>query len=823
MMKRLIGCVVVMEVIRFPYCLNGCVVLPFFKHFQFMEANWLIFHHQLVNLNISRKLNLDYNPLNPALQSAYKQGLDAIKAYLRSLEGNAEPLYEAKLVLVGEGAVGKTTLLKALKGPRTKDEGPRLGEPTTHGVEIDIHGLRVPHPAFGKDGVEIQLNAWDFGGQDVYRVTHQFFFSRRSLYLLVWEPRRGVQQGQVEDWLNMIRLRVGDDARVIIVSTHCKTGERIARIDQPVFKQGYGDMIVGFHEVDSLVPDETTGEMVGIAELKKVIADHASKLEQMGMGFNRDWKAARDELLARPEPRISFGTFSGVCAARGLSGIDTDTLAHLMHDLGYIVHYSDDEKLRDDVVLKPQWLTKAIGFVLEDRATQESDGILEDSRLFEVWHDHKFKDEPKYKPEIYPFFLRLMEKYDVAYRLLDGKASLVAQHVPQVRPELPWLPEQNPPANLRRIAMICAMEEDPPGLVPWMIVRTHDYAAEKNDHRLHWQKGMFLSYPPHGEAMLEQRGREFHVYAQADWPEYFMNVLQHTLQKLIDDNWPGMEGRYRFMVPCPEVIDGQPCKGRFNIHALRKFLAEGDTSVRCQECSRKQSIAELLFGFEERTIDVQLREINEQLSGLDSRIANYFMAMMNAIADEAKNGPRLFTFRSRDAGLSPKQLFSRPLELQLWCEAEGCQHPVIESGKGAYPIDQPQEWVKQIAPYANFALAVLKTVAPIAAPAINTFFGPKTTETWGIADQLSLANAIAGKLPAEVKSSDRGLEPGKMLSEPERSGILALHRFLNEVDPTQAKLGLHRVTTYTGDYRWLCKHHYDAWQPNIPDVIPSRD
>ena len=42
----------------------------------------------------------------------------------------------------------------------------------------------------------------------------------------------------------------------------------------------------------------------------------------------------------------------------------------------------------------------------------------------------------------------------------------------------------------------------------------------------------------------------------------------------------------------------------------------------------------------------------------------------------------------------------------------------------------------QIAPYANFALKVLETVAPMAAPAINTFFGSKTTETWGIDDQL---------------------------------------------------------------------------------------
>ncbi|MBI5823763.1 MAG: leucine-rich repeat domain-containing protein [Chloroflexi bacterium] len=783
-----------------------------------------VFSNQLTDLPPSlaqlehlTNLKLDDNPLNPALQSVYdiceRGNYEPLFAYLRSLE-NAEPLYEAKLVLVGEGNVGKTTLLKALKGKA--GEAPQEHEPTTHGVEIDIHGLRLPHPA--QDGVEIQLNAWDFGGQDVYRVTHQFFFSRRSLYLLVWEPRRGVQQGQVEDWLNMIRLRVGDDARVIIVSTHCKTGERIARIDQPVFKQQYGDMIVGFHEVDSLVPDPTTGEMIGIAELKKVIAVYASKLEQMGMGFNRDWKAARDELLVYPEPRISFSTFSGVCAARGLSDIDTETLAHLMHDLGYIVHYSDDEKLRDDVILKPEWLTKAIGFVLENRGTAEREGILPDDQLYKVWHDHAFPNEPRYTPDLYPFFLRLMEKYDVCYRLPDDrKASLVAQHVPQTRPELPWLPEQEPPTDQRRIAMVCSMEEDPPGLVPWMIVRTHDYSVEKGNHHLHWQKGMFLGHGTHGQAMLEQRGRDFHVYAQATYPEYFMNVLQETLQKLITDNWPGLEGRYRFSVPCPTPN----CKGRFSIQALRQFMSNGIREYPCQECFKPHLITKLLLGFEERPIEIQLREINERLAGLDSRIAHYFWATMHAIADEARNGPRLFTFRSRDAGLSPKQIFTRPISLQLWCEAEGCQHPIIEDGKGLYSIDQPHDWVMQIAPYANMALEILKTVAPIAAPAINVAFGAKTTEKWGVDNLLSLGNAVLGKLPDEIKTPDRPMLQRGLVSEPERSGILALHRLLNELDPTQDKLGLHRVATYTGDFRWLCDYHYDAYQPNIPDVISS--
>jgi internalin A len=630
----------------------------------------------------------------------------------------------------------------------------------------------------------------------------------------------------VEDWLKLIRLRVGDDARVLVISTHCRTGERIARIDKPVFLRDFGDLIVGFHEVDSLVDDPTTGEKVGIAELKQVIAKQSAALEQMGTYFNPAWTAARDELLARSEPRIPYQKFARVCASHGLAQIDAETLAHLLHDLGYIVHYGDDERLRADVVLQPEWLTKAISFVLEDRTTQEMDGILPDSRLPQVWRDHPFEKEPRYEPALYPFFLRLMEKYDVSYRLLDGTASLVAQHVPQVRPDLPWLPEQEPPADQRRIAMVCALDEEPPGLVPWMIIRTHDYATEQrcadgHVHRLHWQKGMFLHYPPHGEAVLEKRGREFHVTAQAVWPEYFMNVLQHTLHKLITDNWPGLEGRYRFTVPCPERIDGQPCKGRFNIHALRQFLAEGDRTIRCQECHTRQSIAELLFGFEELDLSEQLRDIQARLDGLDSRIANYVMALMRAIADEAKHGPRLFTIEPLDEGgkLAARRLVSTRLRLQLWCEAEGCQHRVFDKGVGVYEFNKPHEWVQKVVPYANFCLGLLKTALPVAAPAVNIFFGPSTATKWEIDNHLEVMKELSKRLPAGISAPEKPTSRPGLLTEVERSGLLAMHALLRELDPNQEKLGLTRVPTYTGDYRWLCRAHYRAWEPKIPDKI----
>jgi internalin A len=57
----------------------------------------------------------------------------------------------------------------------------------------------------------------------------------------------------------------------------------------------------------------------------------------------------------------------------------------------------------------------------------------------------------------------------------------------------------------------------------------------------------------------------------------------------------------------------------------------------------------------------------------------------------------------------------------------------------------------------------------------------------------------------------------------ERSGLLALHAILRDKDPHHEKLGLLRVPTYTGDYLWLCRKHYDESQSKIPDEITFPD
>ena len=84
------------------------------------------------------------------------------------------------------------------------------------------------------------------GGTDRSRVTHQFFYGRRALYLVVWNARKGHEQDEVQDWLRRIRHGVGADARVIIVATHCE--DRIPDLDFRQLDHDFLGMLAGHFE-----------------------------------------------------------------------------------------------------------------------------------------------------------------------------------------------------------------------------------------------------------------------------------------------------------------------------------------------------------------------------------------------------------------------------------------------------------------------------------------------------------------------------------------------------------------------------------------------
>ncbi|PDW04327.1 hypothetical protein [Candidatus Viridilinea mediisalina] len=157
------------------------------------------------------------------------------------------------------------------------------GRETTHGLEIKPLALALPELP-----QPLTLNAWDFGGQAIYRPTHQLFFSAPALYLVVWEPRAGPEQGFVYYWTQLIKHRAFDEQRpserprLLIVATHGGPKERQAHIDEQALRSQFGALLEGFYHVDSC-----TG--AGLAALKAAIGRTAAALPLVGRKVPGSW------------------------------------------------------------------------------------------------------------------------------------------------------------------------------------------------------------------------------------------------------------------------------------------------------------------------------------------------------------------------------------------------------------------------------------------------------------------------------------------------------------------------------------------------------
>ena len=755
------------------------------------------------------ELQLAGNPLHEPLAELGQRGPGELAVYLRSLD-DAVAQYEAKLLLVGEGNVGKSSLVAALRG-----EPFVSGRPTTHGIEISP--VKFRHPDLDLD---MTLRAWDFGGQEVYRVSHQFFFSPRALYLVVWHARQGQEQDEVEGWLRRIKLRVGDNAVAIVVATHCR--ERLPDLDYPHLDRLFPRVLAGEFEIDS-----STGD--GVRELRAAISQQAAKLPQMGQQISPRWTAAREAVLAlaETEPQIRYERFAEICEQHRVTGDEIGTLAKLMHDLGLIVYYDEDEGLKDIVVLNPEWLTKAISYVLDDRRTADAGGVLDHVRLKVIWQDQ----HGGYPAQYHPYFLRLMEKFDISYRLDGDKTqSLVPQLVPHQRPFLPWRLGNTPPAGYRRLSLTCRLSEPAPGLIPWLTVRHHRASTGK-----HWRRGVFLRHPIgayHSEALLELvRDDELALEVRAPSPDLYFNVLRDSVEDLITRRWPGLT--YRLFVPCPgTTFRGTPCKGQFPLDGLLRVREVGQTStVSCMECGQPHEISVLLTGFtvpaEPLTVEIeqihdQLAELTSGISGLHGQaaeIAGAVRRMHRVVSAEVTDCPRLFTFGRGRAGLINRVRFHRDhYRLTLWCEHPGYEHPWDAA---SYDLDPPREWFARVAPYAVLVFRILQLAVPVAA-AIDVASLPAARQGDAQA-RLQVMQAIVADLPANGSDlasrdfTDRADASGQ-LTAAEGAALRAVRQIIFENDPLRAFGDMRRVQDPSGDLLWVCPAHHPEYDPGLPTL-----
>jgi internalin A len=383
---------------------------------------------------------------------------EIIEYYFR-VRGGKRPLNEAKLILVGRGGMGKTSLVN-----RLVHDNFASGEKKTEGIKITEWSLRL------KNSEDVRLNVWDFGGQEITHATHQFFLTQRSLYLLVLNGREGGEDADADYWLKLIESFGGDSPVIIVLN---KIKEHPFDVNRRALQQKY-PAVRDFIKTDC--EDGT-----GLAQLRDAIERETDRLEHLRDAFPASWFTIKDQLASMKENYLSFDEFRDFCSEHNeCDATAQEILAVHLHSLGIALNYKDDPRLQDTHVLNPHWVTNGIYKILFSEKLEQQKGEIGLGDLSGIL------DREQYPTAMHRFLFDLMKKFDLCFSFPGDDARYL---IPELldKQEAPEAAEFDPQECLNFQYHYPVLPE---GLLPRFIVRTHTLS----DGLPRWRTGVILKF-----------------------------------------------------------------------------------------------------------------------------------------------------------------------------------------------------------------------------------------------------------------------------------------------------------------------------------------
>jgi internalin A len=306
--------------------------------------------------------NFDDLPSEVCGESYDENVLDKVRAHYEDLKSGPRQDAEVKVLFLGNGGAGKTQLCRRL---RDLPFDPNI--PTTHGIQLGqmtVELVEFPEP--------VNLNLWDFGGQDIYHSAHSLFLHGQAIFLLLWTPELEYQtiyqEGELffrhrplSYWADYLRAFAGTDASVLIVQSQCDTRDQ-RKLHPPAPVDD-----LPFHRYTEV--SARTGLNLGILKesIKEAVRDRLERRPPPPIGLGR--AAVRDRLRQmleedqkrKPDKRqnrlLERAEFDHLCDEVG--GItDKEALLDFLHHNG-VVFYRPG-LFGNRIVLDQNWALEAI-------------------------------------------------------------------------------------------------------------------------------------------------------------------------------------------------------------------------------------------------------------------------------------------------------------------------------------------------------------------------------------------------------------------------------------------------------------------------------
>ncbi|NET45691.1 COR domain-containing protein [Okeania sp. SIO2B3] len=489
-------------------------------------------------------LDLSGNPLeNPPIEIA-EEGIGAIREYIRQKEEEGtDYLYEAKLLIIGEGSAGKTTLANKIQNL----EYQLRDEDSTKGIEVHKWNFQTTNQH------DFQMNIWNFGGQEIYHATHQFFLTKRSLYILVADTRK--EDTDFYYWLNVVEL-LSDNSPLLIIKNEKQ--ERKREINQRALQGQFSNI------KEILATNLATNR--GLEEIRTDIQHYISNLPHIGNALPKTWKKVREVLETDSRNYISLEEYLSICEENGFKKQkDKLQLSGYLHDLGVCLHFQDDPLLNKTVILKPEWGTAAVYKALDNPQVYDNFGKFTKDDLTNIWHEDKYAN-------MHDELLQLMIKFKLCYKIPGTSQTYIApQLLTEAQPEYDWDENNN-------LILRYTYEFMPKGIITQFIVAMNEDIEEQ---KYVWKSGVILNKNQTRAEVIEYYGkREIKIRISGQQKRDLITIATHELDKIHGSYNNRL--KYNKLIPC----NCATCKNSQNPHfykfdKLNEWKSNGRQKTNC--------------------------------------------------------------------------------------------------------------------------------------------------------------------------------------------------------------------------------------------------